>query len=305
MPSRRRMQVLSRRALPLIAVAAVALTVAFASNLLAGSEQRAKVLIQGTCASCHKFEGNPESRFNLKAPDLMWGGSKYKRDWLVRWLTGKEETMYVKGYRWDLSQVPKKHMVVSEEDATALADYFEKHYVDPRVKVGAMDLSTFSAMEAEFGRQIFKEHACIGCHLIKENGNIVGGPQSASLVEAGRRYNVDWLYRFGINPQDYTPHSGEFLADASGLGLRYIIGFVAIQGLDDFQFYEPWKSEEFQRASADRGKQIYKEYCVQCHGVTGMGDGPAASGLEPKPAVHAKIPFEKKGPTAFVGCCPI
>jgi mono/diheme cytochrome c family protein len=38
---------------------------------------------------------------------------------------------------------------------------------------------------------------------------------------------------------------------------------------------------------------IYKEYCAQCHGVTGKGDGPAAAGLEPKPAVHANIPFEK------------
>jgi mono/diheme cytochrome c family protein len=43
----------------------------------------------------------------------------------------------------------------------------------------------------------------------------------------------------------------------------------------------------------DRGKVIYKEYCSQCHGATGKGDGPAASGLEPKPAIHANIPFDK------------
>ena len=50
---------------------------------------------------------------------------------------------------------------------------------------------------------------------------------------------------------------------------------------------------EFEMASVDRGKVIYKEYCSQCHGATGKGDGPAASGLEPKPAIHANIPFEK------------
>lgn len=263
------------------------------ANLLAGDEQRAERLITGTCAGCHKFAGQPETRFNLQAPDLMWAGSKYKRAWLIRWLTGKEEPLYPKGYRWDLVEGPTKHMVVSEKDANAIADYFETHYEDPRVAAGAMDLSTFTAMEAEFGRQIYREHACIGCHLIRDNGNMVGGPQSASLVEAGRRYNLDWLYRFGVNPQDFTPHSGEFLADATELGLRYIIGYVAIQGLDDFQFYEPWKSEEFQRASADRGAVLYKQYCSQCHGATGMGDGPAASGLEPKPAMHAKIAFDK------------
>jgi mono/diheme cytochrome c family protein len=46
-------------------------------------------------------------------------------------------------------------------------------------------------------------------------------------------------------------------------------------------------------ASVDRGKVIYKEYCSQCHGATGKGDGPAVSGLNPKPAIHANIPFEK------------
>lgn len=49
-------------------------------------------------------------------------------------------------------------------------------------------------------------------------------------------------------------------------------------------------------ANADRGKVIYKEYCSQCHGATGKGDGPAASGLVPKPAIHANIPFEKHPP---------
>jgi mono/diheme cytochrome c family protein len=61
----------------------------------------------------------------------------------------------------------------------------------------------------------------------------------------------------------------------------------------DFKYYEPWTSPEFGMASVDRGKVIYKEYCAQCHGFTGKGDGPAASGLEPKPAIHANIPFEK------------
>ena len=72
-----------------------------------------------------------------------------------------------------------------------------------------------------------------------------------------------------------------------------MIGFLMVQGVKDFTYYEPWTSREFEMASVDRGKVIYKEYCSQCHGATGKGDGPAASGLEPKPAIHANIPFEK------------
>lgn len=58
---------------------------------------RAKELIQQTCVQCHRLEGQPDSRFKLHAPDLMWAGSKYQRSWLIRWLTGKEAPLYAKG----------------------------------------------------------------------------------------------------------------------------------------------------------------------------------------------------------------
>lgn len=275
------------------AVLVISVAGALSANLLADDEQRAERLIKGACAGCHKFSGKAESRFNLKAPDLMWGGSKFKRDWLFGWLTGKEDTMYAKGYRWDLDQTPGRHMTVSEAEARAIADYFETRLRDPRVKPGAIDLSTFSAIEAEFGSALFKEHACIACHQILEDGKRVGGPQSTYLGDAGRRLKADWIYRFNLHPPDFVPNSGEFVADVSGLELRYITGFIATRGWEDFRFHEPWKSEEFQKASVQRGASIYKHYCAQCHGFTGQSDGPAVSGLEPKPAIHANIPFEK------------
>ena len=265
----------------------------FPGVLWAVDNQEAETLIKNVCSTCHKFEGEGESRFNLKGPDLMWGGSKYQRQWLIDWLTGKEKMLYAKSFRWDQGQDPDVHIALTRDQAEAIADYFEKHLIDPRVKVGAFDLSTVTKQEVKFGAQAYKEHACIGCHTIEENDQLVGGPQSTNLAMAGKRYNVDWLFRFGINPQDYVPHSGEFLADASELGLRYIIAYVATLGVKDFQFFEPWKSKEFENASIERGKVIYQEYCSQCHGADGNGDGPAASGLNPKPAAHSKMAFEK------------
>jgi mono/diheme cytochrome c family protein len=245
------------------------------------------------------LEGKADSRFNLKAPDLIWAGSKYQRSWLIRWLTGKEAPLYAKGYRWDLAEAPSKHPVVTQAEADAIADYFDQHNKDPRVKVGAFDVSKVTNFEAAFGGMAYKAHACLGCHVIEENGKIIGGPQSASLVAAGQRYNMDWLFRFGQNPQDFVPHSGEFLADATEPQLRAVIGFLAVQGVKDFTYYEPWTSPEFGMASVERGKLIYKEYCSQCHGATGKGDGPAASGLDPKPAVHANMAFDKL-PTEYL-----
>ena len=93
-------------------------------------------------------------------------------------------------------------------------------------------------------------------------------------------------------PQDFIIHTGEFLADATDPQLRAVIGFLAVQRGPTTSPNEPWTSQEFANASVDRGKTLYKEYCAQCHGFTGKGDGPAASGLEPKPAIHANMPFD-------------
>jgi len=248
-------------------------------------------LVQGVCSSCHKFSGQPESKFNLKAPDLMWGGVKYQRAWLERWLQGQEENLYPNGYRWDQAGGSGKHMSVSREEAVAIANYFEANLLDERVAKNAIDLSQFTEQEKELGAIIYKQYSCFGCHQIQEDGKKIGGPISANLFDSGNRYNVDWLYRFALNPQDFTPHSGEYLADVSGLGVRYIVGYLMTLGVKDYKFYEPWKSEYFQKADASRGSKVYKNYCTQCHGMEGKGDGPGAAGLDPKPAVHAALPL--------------
>jgi mono/diheme cytochrome c family protein len=263
------------------------------NRIFASDQSRVKELIQQSCVHCHRLEGTAESRFKLHAPDLIWAGSKYQRSWLIRWLTGQEAPLYAKGYLWDLTNVPSKHLIVTDLEANALADYFAEHNTDPRVTMGAFDVSKVTKFDVKFGAAAYKAHACLGCHTVEENGKLIGGPQSAALHNAGQRYNPDWLYRFGQNPQDFTVHNGELLADATDAQLRAVIGFLAVQGVKDFKYYEPWTSLEFTNASADRGKTLYKEYCAQCHGFTGKGDGPAASGLEPKPAIHANMPFDK------------
>ena len=282
-----------RRRMATAVTLAAGLLVLFQDPSLANDQSRAKDLLQQTCVQCHRLEETADSRFNLRAPDLIWAGSKYQRSWLMRWLTGKEAPLYVKGYRWDLTDVSAKHPVVTEGEAGAIADYFAEHNKDPRVTVGAFDLSKVTKFDVAFGGAAYKAHACLGCHTIEENGKLIGGQQSAALQKSGQRYDKDWLFRFGLNPQDFVPHSGEFLADATEPQLRAVIGYLMVQGVPDFQYYEPWTSPEFSQADAGRGNVLYKEYCAQCHGLTGKGDGPAASGLEPKSAIHANMPFDK------------
>ena len=140
-------------------------------SLYATDALETEALLKNTCSTCHKFEGKEESRFNLKAPDLMWGGSKYQRDWLIRWLTGQEPLLYAKSYRWDQGLEPDVHITVTEEQANWIADYFEKNLKDSRVTVGAFDLSKVTKRDAEVGAVIYKAHACIGCIPLKKMGN--------------------------------------------------------------------------------------------------------------------------------------
>ncbi|HSD73418.1 MAG TPA: cytochrome c [Steroidobacteraceae bacterium] len=45
-------------------------------------------------------------------------------------------------------------------------------------------------------------------------------------------------------------------------------------------------------SGAAAGEMPYKTFCVTCHGVSGHGDGPAAAGLNPKPASFADNAFK-------------
>lgn len=44
--------------------------------------------------------------------------------------------------------------------------------------------------------------------------------------------------------------------------------------------------------STAEGEKVFKTYCVSCHGNSGKGDGPAAAGLNPKPADFADNMFK-------------
>ena len=49
------------------------------SVLWASDDGFAEKIINSQCKNCHRFEGKPKSKFELKAPDLMWGGVKFQR----------------------------------------------------------------------------------------------------------------------------------------------------------------------------------------------------------------------------------
>ena len=279
-----------RRLKKLSAIFFLSLILFFPKFLWAGNDDYAEKIITSQCKGCHRFEGKPKSKFELKAPDLMWAGAKYQRPWLIGRLLGQEENLYPKGFRWDKLRLSLKHMILTKEEARVVVDYMEKKLLDSRIKKSFVDLSTLTEMEVKLGGRIFREYSCLSCHQIKDkDGKLIGGPISVTLFEAGNRYTLDWLSRFSENPQDFTPHSGEYIADISKRKARQLIGYLMTLGVKDFKFYEPWKSKEFKNADIERGAKIYKEYCMQCHGKNGGGDGPGGKGFDPKPTINSKL----------------
>ena len=45
----------------------------------------------------------------------------------------------------------------------------------------------------------------------------------------------------------------------------------------------PAKPAKADSAAVAAGAKLYVQYCSMCHGKTGLGDGPGAAGLNPKP----------------------
>lgn len=55
---------------------------------------------------------------------------------------------------------------------------------------------------------------------------------------------------------------------------------------------EPDKAPEASGPDAEANK-IFETRCVACHGATGIGDGPAAASLDPKPANYSDATWQE------------
>jgi mono/diheme cytochrome c family protein len=174
-----------------------------------GAENPGEKIVKTTCVQCHRIEGKPMPRRTKKAPDLIWAGNKYQRDWLVAWLQNPEFNHYPVGYDFRPER-KKRHLLLSAADAKAVTAFLGT-LKDPRVKEGVMKSGTPEQLER--GRKLYQEHACQNCHWTptKTPKGHAGGTSSTSFIKMGDRLNADWVYRFNQNPDDFEPDSGAYI----------------------------------------------------------------------------------------------
>ncbi|MBU6482704.1 MAG: c-type cytochrome [Nitrospirae bacterium] len=193
---------------PGIAVSMAALLI-FASSGIAAPADPGEKIVKSLCVRCHRIEGKPAPRRTKKAPDLIWAGNKYQRDWLVAWLQNPEFKHYPVGYDFRPER-KKRHLSLPVDQAKAVTDFLATHK-DARIKEGVMKPGTPEQLER--GGKLYREHGCQNCHLTpaKTAKGYAGGTSSTSFIKLNERLQADWIYRFNQNPNDFEPDSGAYI----------------------------------------------------------------------------------------------
>ncbi len=173
------------------------------------AENPGESIVKNSCAQCHRLEGGAIGRRFKKAPDLIGAGDKYQRAWLVAWLKNPKFKFYPMGYDYQEDR-KKPHLALSQTDAEAVADYLAT-LKEPLVQYGV--LTDVTQANIERGKARYDVLQCYACHRTpaKNEQGSMGGDTSTNLLESGKRYKADWLYRFNQNPLDFVPDSAAFV----------------------------------------------------------------------------------------------
>ncbi len=176
-------------------------------------------IVAQKCVSCHNVTGPAPATFKamleLKAPDLFYAGSKFKKEWLVEWLQHPTlirpsgvmflNNIVVEDGRNRIKRDAVKPCPASlaPEEATAVADYLMT-LTDATMKVGV--ISPKEKLRRSKATTLFtKRYPCNGCHTVKIRHREAGGVSGPDLREAGRRLNPDWIYAQIEDPQHWNP----------------------------------------------------------------------------------------------------
>ena len=179
------------------------------SGAMAKADRPGEQTVKTACAQCHRIEGAPMPRRTKQAPDLIWAGNKYQPEWLEEWLQNPKQRLYPLGYDYNPKR-KKGHHTLSSKEAKAVTRYLAT-LKDARIQEGVMKPGTPDQIKR--GKQLYRDHACSNCHLTpaKTRRGFTGGKSSTSLLKMGTRLQADWVYRFNLNPNDFTPDSGAYI----------------------------------------------------------------------------------------------
>lgn len=161
------------------------------------------------CGSCHRVSG-PETavptaqRSKIKGPPLWFAGSKLQSPWLAAWLE-KPTPIYRVKYG-TLEKGTNTHPALSKADAQEVGSYLMT-LTDPALKAGAVTAEKLNSRKMFAAEKLFaKKQVCFGCHEYPAKQGAIGGFSGPSLVGAGSRLQVDWIYALLKDNVHYYPN---------------------------------------------------------------------------------------------------
>jgi cytochrome c551/c552 len=186
------------------------------------------------CGSCHKMAG-PAAKtiaevLARKAPDLFYAGSKFKTEWLVKFLQAPTvirpggvvyaNNITLEGEQDVVKNPPKCASKLSAGDAAAAADYLMT-LKDAEMKAGAFKVQEIKKAKAR--SVMMKDEACNACHTFPGKG---GGVSCPTFEGIGDRLNPDWMYSFIQHPQHYDPKVWMAKRDLDDATLQLMVNYL-------------------------------------------------------------------------------
>jgi len=209
------------------------LLVFFAGGAFAGD---GKALVgKFKCADCHKMQGPAVKTIadimKRKAPDLFYAGSKFNRDWLVKYIQNPTKlrpagVVYRNHIKLDgdqdtVGKVLKCASMLNAGDAEAVADYLMT-LKDPDMKTGVFKPGKVKKARAKM--VMLKKEACNACHMFPKKG---GGVSCPTFEGIGSRLNPEWMYSFIKNPQKWDPKIWMAVRDFDDATLQLMVNYLS------------------------------------------------------------------------------
>ncbi len=170
----------------------------------AGAQEGKRLFETEKCASCHQIQGPArektiQDQLAKKGPELWYAGSKFKREFLVKWLSDPRPVRPLEYY--SLTKKNKgDHPRLTAGQASDMTEFLMT-LKSPDVKPLGIQ-----AADNPRGRVVFiKKQSCYGCHEVIVRGNAAGGLSGPSFAGAGKRLQTDWIYAYLSNPKAFKP----------------------------------------------------------------------------------------------------
>jgi len=172
--------------------------------VLAGPGDGRKAFEAKKCGQCHQSEGPAREKtikdqLAKKGPELWYAGSKFKKEFLERWLSDPRPIRPLE-YNSLTKKNPANHPKLAVAEAVDMAAYL--------MTLKSVDVLDGAVVPRDNpkGRAIFiKKQSCYGCHEVTVRGNKAGGLSGPALTGASKRLNPDWIYAYMTKPKIFKP----------------------------------------------------------------------------------------------------